>query len=81
VIAAARTVYPQGPALVPRGDASGKQGPWLAAKLGVAGVSSSVGPPNWKGHAPNEFITLRHYLDGIKYVATIYAKYAQDPGN
>jgi len=77
VIEAARAVYPQGPALTPRGDASGKQGPWLAAKLGVAGVSSSVGPPNWRGHAPNEFITLGHYLDGIKYVATIYANYGR----
>ncbi len=76
VIGAARAVYPQGPALRPRGDASGKQGPWLAAKLGVAGVSSSIGPPNWRGHATNEFITIGHYLDGIKYVATIYAKYA-----
>jgi len=77
VIAAARAVYPQGPALRPRGDASGKQGPWLAAKLGIAGVSSAVGPPNWKGHAPNEFMTIRHFLDGIRYTATIYAKYAE----
>jgi acetylornithine deacetylase/succinyl-diaminopimelate desuccinylase-like protein len=76
VIDAARAVYPQGPSLAPRGDASGKQGPWLATKLGVAGVSSSVGPPNWRGHAPNEFITIGHFLDGIKYVATIYANYA-----
>jgi acetylornithine deacetylase/succinyl-diaminopimelate desuccinylase-like protein len=76
VIAAAQAVYPQGAALRPRGDASGKQGPWLAAKLGIAGVSSAVGPPNWRGHAPNEFITVGHFLDGIKYVATIYTKYS-----
>ena len=77
VIDAARTVYPQGPALRPRGDASGKQGPWLAAKLGIAGVSTGVGPANWKGHAPNEFMTISNFLNGIKYVATIYANYAR----
>jgi acetylornithine deacetylase/succinyl-diaminopimelate desuccinylase-like protein len=76
VIKAANDVYPQGPALRPRGDASGKQGPWLAAKLGIPGVSSATGPANWKGHAPNEFNTVSHFLNGIKYIATIYANYS-----
>lgn len=76
VIEASNAVYPQGPAVMPRGDASGKSGVWLAGKLGVPGASTSVGPPNWKGHAPNEFMIIDYFLNGIKYVATIYAKYA-----
>jgi acetylornithine deacetylase/succinyl-diaminopimelate desuccinylase-like protein len=76
VINAAKAVYPQGPGLQPRGDASGKQGPWLGTQLGIPGVSSGIGPPDWHGHAPNEVMTVEHFLNGIKYVATIYANYA-----
>lgn len=77
VIEASEKIYPQGPSVMPRGDASGKSGVWLAGKLGVPGASTSVGPPNWKGHAPNEFTSIKYYLDGIKYLATIYTKFAE----
>ena len=48
----------------------------LGVERFLTGVTSALGPPNWKGHAPNEFITIGHFLDGIKYVAMIYANYA-----
>jgi len=73
VLKAARAVYPQGAVVVPRSDGSGKQGPWLGAQIGVAGVASGVGPPGWHGHAPNEFITIGHFLNGIKFAAAVYA--------
>jgi acetylornithine deacetylase/succinyl-diaminopimelate desuccinylase-like protein len=72
VIEAARRVYGREPRVTPTGDASGRQGVWFATKLGIPGAGSSVGPPDWHGHAANEFMTLGHYINGIKYAATIW---------
>jgi acetylornithine deacetylase/succinyl-diaminopimelate desuccinylase-like protein len=73
VIDACRTVYQQEPVVRPTADASGRQGVWLGGQLGgIPSAGSAIGPPDWHGHAPNEFITLRHYLNGVKYAATVY---------
>ena len=74
VIEAARVTYaPVRPLLKPRSDASGRQATWLGTKLGVAGVGTGIGPPDWLGHAPNEFITLSHFMNGIHYAVNIWA--------
>lgn len=78
VIAAARQVYGVEPAVRPTGDASGRQGVWLGGRLGgIPAAGTGVGPPAWRGHAADEFITLDHYLNGIKYAATIYQRFGE----
>ncbi len=77
VAAAARQVYQREPTVRPTGDASGRQGVWLAGKLGIPGAGTAVGPPDWHGHASNEFMTLDHYINGIKYAATIWTLFSQ----
>jgi acetylornithine deacetylase/succinyl-diaminopimelate desuccinylase-like protein len=77
VARAAEGVYRVSPVVKPCNEASGRLAPWTAARLGVSGAMSGVGPPHWRGHAPNEFITLEHYLKGILYAATIYQLYAE----
>ncbi len=77
MIAAARENYKREPMIMPTGEASGRQGPWIAGRLGIEGAASGIGPPKWRGHAPNEFITTGHFINGIKYAATIWAKYAE----
>jgi acetylornithine deacetylase/succinyl-diaminopimelate desuccinylase-like protein len=77
VVDAAKTVYQQDPTVRPTGDASGRQAVWLAGKLGIPGAGTAVGPPDWRGHAANEFMTIQHYLDGIKYAATIWTNWAE----
>ena len=74
VIDAARQVYGGAPAVRPTGDASGRQGVWLGGRLGgIPAAGTGVGPPAWRGHAADEFMTVGHYLNGIKYAATIWA--------
>lgn len=81
VIGAAREVYGGEPAVRPTGDASGRQGVWLGGRLGnIPAAGTGVGPPAWRGHAANEFITLDHYLNGIKYAATIWQRFADSHG-
>jgi acetylornithine deacetylase/succinyl-diaminopimelate desuccinylase-like protein len=81
VISAARQVYGVEPAVRPTGDASGRQGVWLGGRLGdIPAAGTGVGPPAWRGHAANEFITLDHYLNGIKYAATIWQNFADRHG-
>ena len=77
VIEAARRVYGQEPAIRPTGDASGRQGAWFATKLGIPGAASAVGPPDWRGHAANEFMTLDHFINGVKFAATIYTLFGE----
>jgi len=77
VIAAAKENYRLDPMVKPTGEASGRQGPWLASRLGIEGAASGIGPPKWHGHAPNEFITTGHFIEGIKYAANIWSRYAQ----
>ena len=77
VVDAAKTVYQKDPTVRPTGDASGRQAVWLAGKLGIPGAGTAVGPPDWRGHAANEFMTIQHFLDGIKYAATIWTNWAE----
>ncbi len=77
LITAARETYGLEPMVKPTGEASGRQAPWFASRLGIEGAASGVGPPKWRGHAPNEFITTGHFINGIKYAATIWQNYAQ----
>jgi acetylornithine deacetylase/succinyl-diaminopimelate desuccinylase-like protein len=77
LIAAAKENYRVDPMIKPTGEASGRQGPWLASRLGIEGAASGIGPPKWHGHAPNEFITTGHFIEGIKYAANIWYRYAQ----
>ncbi len=77
VVEAAKAVYQQDPTVRPTGDASGRQAVWLAGKFGIPGAGTAVGPPDWKGHAANEFMTIQHFLDGIKYAATIWSNWAE----
>jgi acetylornithine deacetylase/succinyl-diaminopimelate desuccinylase-like protein len=78
IVNAAREVYEREPAVQPTGDASGRQGVWLGGKLGgIPAAGTGVGPPAWRGHAANEFMTLEHYRNGIKYAATIWSRWAE----
>ncbi len=77
LIAAAKESYKTDPVIKPTGEASGRQGPWLASRLGIEGAASGIGPPKWRGHAPNEFITTGHFIEGIKYAANIWSQYAE----
>ncbi|HVX28862.1 MAG TPA: M20/M25/M40 family metallo-hydrolase, partial [Nitrolancea sp.] len=80
VVQAARQVYQKEPTLRPTGDASGRQAVWLAGKLGgIPGAGTAVGPPDWHGHAANEFMTLGHFINGVKYAATIWSLFAEAP--
>ena len=75
VIEAARKTYaPALPLIKPRSEASGRQACWLGMRLGVAGVATGVGPPDWLGHAPNEFMTIPHFTNGIHYAVNIWSR-------
>jgi acetylornithine deacetylase/succinyl-diaminopimelate desuccinylase-like protein len=75
---AARSVYGREPGIRPTGDASGRQGVWLGGRLGgIPAASSSVGPPAWRGHAPDEFMKIDYYLRGIKFAATIWHNFGE----
>jgi len=75
VVEAARATYaPAAPLVKPRSEASGRQACWLGARLGVAGVATGVGPPDWLGHAPNEFMTIPHFTNGIHYAINIWSR-------
>jgi hypothetical protein len=54
-----------------------RQARWLAMRLGMAGVATGVGPPDWPGHAPNEFMTIPHFVNGIHYAVNIWSRLGQ----
>jgi acetylornithine deacetylase/succinyl-diaminopimelate desuccinylase-like protein len=72
VAEAAREIYDRDPSLLPTGDASGRHTLWIATRLGIQGAGTGVGPPDWRGHAANEFMLVPYYLDGIKYAAKVW---------
>jgi acetylornithine deacetylase/succinyl-diaminopimelate desuccinylase-like protein len=74
-VRAATELYGQ-PMLKPTEEYAGRQGAWLGSRLGVAGVQTGVGPPGHRGHASDEFVTVSHYLKGIRYAASIFREYA-----
>ncbi len=69
---AAREVLEREPSLLPTGDASGRTTLWIATRLGIQGAGTGVGPPDWRGHAANEFMLVPYFLNGIKYAARIW---------
>lgn len=77
VAEAARQVYQRETSIRPTGDASGRQAVWLGGRLGIPAAGTAVGPPAWNGHAANEFMTLGHDLNGVKYAATIWTLYGE----
>jgi acetylornithine deacetylase/succinyl-diaminopimelate desuccinylase-like protein len=72
VAEAARRALDREPSLLPTGDASGRTTLWIATRLGIQGAGTGVGPPDWRGHAANEFMLVPYFLNGIKYAATIW---------
>ena len=77
IISGAEEVYGIKPMVKPTGEASGKQANWFGNKLGIPAASTGIGPPDWFGHAPNEFMTIPHFINGIKLAATIWKKFAE----
>jgi len=57
-ILASEDVYGVSPMVKPTGEASNRSGTWLGNKLGVQAAKTVIGPPDWHGHATNEFITI-----------------------
>ena len=72
VAAAAREVLDREPTLLPTGDASGRTTHWIATRLGIQAAGTGIGPPDWRGHAANEFMLVPYYLNGIKLAARIW---------
>ena len=73
--AAARALYGE-PIVKPNEEYAGRQGVWLGNRLGMPGVGTGIGSPGHRGHATNEFVTVEHYLRGIKFAAAILEHYA-----
>jgi acetylornithine deacetylase/succinyl-diaminopimelate desuccinylase-like protein len=76
-IAAARELYGGEPMLKPTEEYAGLQGAWLGRRLGIPGVQTGVGPPGFRGHATDEFVTEEAFVRGIKYAAGIFDHYAR----
>jgi acetylornithine deacetylase/succinyl-diaminopimelate desuccinylase-like protein len=73
-VSAARVLYGE-PMLKPTEEFAGRQGAWLGARLGIPGVQTGVGPPGHRGHATDEFVTVEHFIKGIKFGATILGRF------
>jgi acetylornithine deacetylase/succinyl-diaminopimelate desuccinylase-like protein len=71
---AARELYGE-PMLKPTEEYAGRQGAWLGTRLGIPGVQTGVGPPGFRGHATDEFVTVEHFIKGIKFGAGILERY------
>ncbi|HLG70612.1 MAG TPA: M20/M25/M40 family metallo-hydrolase [Chloroflexota bacterium] len=74
-IGAARELYGE-PMLKPTEEYAGLQGAWLGRRLGIPGVQTGIGPPGFRGHATDEFVTEEHLIKGIKYAAGIFHHFA-----
>jgi len=72
VAEAAREVLDREPSLWPTGDASGRTTHWIATRLGIQSAGTGIGPPDWRGHAANEFMLVPYFLNGIRYAARIW---------
>ncbi|CAN5667986.1 M20/M25/M40 family metallo-hydrolase [soil metagenome] len=72
VAEAAREVLDREPSLWPTGDASGRTTHWIATRLDIPSAGTGVGPPDWRGHAANEFMLVPYFLNGIKYAVRIW---------
>jgi acetylornithine deacetylase/succinyl-diaminopimelate desuccinylase-like protein len=63
--------------LLPHSFELGSKWCWLGQRLGVEGAMIGVGDPDRRAHFPNEHMTVRRYLDGIKWIAAAYWEYAR----
>ena len=61
--------------LKPTEEYAGRQGAWLGTRLGIPGVQTGVGPPGFRGHATDEFVTVEHFVKGIKFAAGILDRF------
>ena len=74
-VAAAERLYGAS-VLKPTEEYAGRQGAWLGRQLGIPGVQTGIGPPRFRGHATDEFVTEEHFVRGIKFAAEILARFA-----
>lgn len=72
VAEAAREVLDREPSLWPTGDASGRTTHWIATRIGIQSAGTGIGPPDWRGHAANEFMLVPYFVNGIKYAVRIW---------
>ena len=77
-VEAARRLYGP-PVLKPTEEYAGRQGAWLGRRLGIPGVQTGIGPPGFRGHATDEFVTEEHFVRGIKFAAEILARFSGRP--
>lgn len=49
----------------------------LGRQLGVDGALVGVADPDRRAHFPNEHISVKYYLDGIKWMAATYLEYGR----
>jgi acetylornithine deacetylase/succinyl-diaminopimelate desuccinylase-like protein len=77
-VEAARRLYGP-PVLKPTEEYAGRQGAWLGRRLGMPGVQTGIGPPGFRGHATDEFVTEEHFVRGIKFAAEILARFSGRP--
>jgi acetylornithine deacetylase/succinyl-diaminopimelate desuccinylase-like protein len=76
VVANAARAQFGGAMIKPTEEYAGRQGAWLGSILGMPGVQTGVGPPGFRGHAADEFVTDEYFLKGIRLAASILAGYA-----
>ena len=76
VVAEAARAQFGGAMIKPTEEYAGRQGAWLGEMLGIPGVQTGVGPPGFRGHAADEFVTEEYFLKGIRLAASILAGYA-----
>ncbi len=63
--------------LLPHSFEFGDKWCWIGRRLDVEGALIGVGDPDRRAHFPNEHMTVRRYLDGIKWIAATYWEYAR----
>jgi acetylornithine deacetylase/succinyl-diaminopimelate desuccinylase-like protein len=76
VVAEAARAQFGGAMIKPTEEYAGRQGAWLGEMLGIPGVQTGVGPPGFRGHAADEFVTEEHFIKGIRLAASILAGFA-----
>jgi acetylornithine deacetylase/succinyl-diaminopimelate desuccinylase-like protein len=64
------------PMLKPTEEYAGRQGAWLGSRLGIPGVQTGIGPPGNRAHATDEFVTEAAFIQGIKFAAAIFERFA-----
>ena len=77
---AAKIAYGTSAVVIPRNPASGPD--YLFTKrLGMDSIWTGSGPPSAysHAHAPNEYTTTEHFINGIRYIASIIDCYASIP--